>query len=167
MRKPTFKAANNKQGLTPLLTTDASVREHVVMTQYENLWLLPCGPVPPSPADLLASGRFRAILGEAAQSFDIVIVDGPPVLGLADSPSLAGSCEGPLLVVEAGRTRTPAIKAAMTRLEDAGGHIVGVVLTKAVERAGRFGYGYEPYRYGVGKDENQILMIPHREDAQG
>ena len=167
MRKPTFKAASNKQGLTPLLTTDASVREHVVMTQYENLWLLPCGPVPPSPADLLASGRFRAILGEAAQSFDIVIVDGPPVLGLADSPSLAGSCEGTLLVVEAGRTRTPAIKAAMTRLEDAGGHIVGVVLTKAVERAGRFGYGYEPYRYGVGKDENQILMIPHREDAQG
>jgi capsular exopolysaccharide synthesis family protein len=165
MRKPTFKAASSKQGLTPLLTTDASIRDHVVVTQYENLWLLPCGPVPPSPADLLASGRFRSILAEASQNFDTIIVDGPPVLGLADSPSLAAVCDGTLMVVEAGRTRTSAVKAAIARLEASGGHVVGVLLSKATERAGRFGYGYEPYRYGVGKNENQILMIPHQGDA--
>lgn len=165
MRKPSFKAANNKQGLTPLLTTDASVRDHVVMTQYANLWLMPCGPVPPNPTDLLASGRFTAILAEASQRFDFIVVDGPPVLGLADSPSLAASCSGTLVVVEAGRTRTPAIRAAINRLDESSAHVVGVLLTKAIERAGRYGYGYGLYRYEVGNDDNEILMIPHQADA--
>ena len=166
MRKPTFKAANNNQGLTPLLTTDAPVRDHVVVTQYTNMWLLPCGPLPPNPADLLAGGRFKAILAEASQHFDVVIVDGPPVLGLADSPALAAACDGTLLIVEAGHTRTPAINASITRLETSGAHLVGVLLTKATERGGRLGYGYEPYRYGVGNDDHQILMIPHHGESR-
>jgi capsular exopolysaccharide synthesis family protein len=163
MRKPTFKAASNNQGLTPLLTTDEPVRDHVVLTQYANLWLMPCGPTPPNPADLLATGRFKAIVDEASDHFDVVVVDGPPVLGLADSPALASICSGTLLIVESGRTRTPAIKAAIARLGESGAHIVGVLLTKASERGGR--YGYEPYRYGVGKDDNQILMIPHQAET--
>ncbi len=167
MRKPTFKAANSKQGLTPLLTTDEPVSEHVVMTQYTNLWLMPCGPLPPSPADLLASGRFSSILAEASEHFDFIVVDGPPVLGLADSPALAANCNGTLLIIEAEHTRRPAIVAAIARLEASGGHVVGALLTKATERAGRFGYGYgyEPYRYGVGKQDHQILMIPHQGEA--
>ena len=165
MRKPTFKAANNKQGLTPLLTTAEPVRDHVVMTQYQNLWLMPCGPIPPNPADLLASGRFQSILAEASEHFDVVIVDGPPVLGLADGPSLAAVCNGTLLVVEAARTRTPAVVGAINRLEASGAYVIGALLTKAAERSGSFGYGYEPYRYGVGKQDHQILMIPHQGDA--
>jgi capsular exopolysaccharide synthesis family protein len=165
MRKPTFKAANNQQGLTPLLTTHEAVRDHVVMTQYQNLWLMPCGPIPPNPADLLASGRFQSILAEASEHFDIVIVDGPPVLGLADGPSLAAVCNGTLLVVEAGRTRTPAVLGSINRLEASGAYIVGALLTKASERTGGYGYGYSPYRYGVGKQDHQILMIPHQGDA--
>ena len=165
MRKPTFKAANNQQGLTPLLTTHEAVRDHVVMTQYQNLWLMPCGPIPPNPADLLASGRFQSILSEASEHFDIVIVDGPPVLGLADGPSLAAVCNGTLLVVEAGRTRTPAVLGSINRLEASGAYIVGALLTKASERSGAYGYRYEPYRYGVGKQDHQILMIPHQGDA--
>jgi hypothetical protein len=51
------------------------------------------------------------------------------------------------------------------RLEASGGYIVGAVLTKATERKGSFGYGYEPYKYGVGKDDHEILMIPHQSDA--
>ena len=89
LRKPTFKAATNKQGLTKLLTTEEPVREHVVMTQYDNLWLMPCGPIPPNPADLLSTARFQAMLAEAAEHFDFVIIDSPPVLGLADAPLLA------------------------------------------------------------------------------
>ena len=165
MRKPTFKAANGKLGLTPLLTGEDEVRDHVVTTQYQNLWLMPCGPTPPNPADLLASNRFKEIIEEAERNFDFVVVDGPPVLGLADSPALSAACEGTVIVVEAGHTRTPAIQAAIGRLVAAGARVVGVVLTKASERSGRFGYGYEPYRYGVGQNENQILMIPHQGNA--
>jgi capsular exopolysaccharide synthesis family protein len=172
MRKPTFKAADDKRGLTPLLTTDEAVSENVVKTQYENLWLMPCGPIPPNPADLLATPRFKEILVEAAGQFDFVLVDGPPVLGLADAPSLGAACDGTLVVVEAGRSRTKAIIAAITRVEASGAHILGVLLTKASERSGGYGYGYGSgygygqgaYRYGVGKNQNEILMIPHQGD---
>ena len=174
MRKPTFKAADNKRGLTPLLTTDEAVSENVVKTQYQNLWLMPCGPIPPNPADLLATPRFKAILVEAAKDFDFVVVDGPPVLGLADAPSLAAACDGALVVVEAGRSRTKAIVAAISRVEASGAHIVGALLTKANERSGGYGYGYGygsgygygqgSYRYGVGQNQNEILMIPHQGD---
>jgi capsular exopolysaccharide synthesis family protein len=162
MRKPTFKAANPTQGLTALLTTDLSLRDQVTMTQFQNLWLLPCGPIPPNPADLLSTGRFKAIMAEAGQHFDFVVVDGPPVLGLADAPLLAAVCDGTLIVVEAGKTRTPAVSAAIARVEAAGANIVGAVLTKSAERHGTYGYGYTPYKYGVGKDDHQILMIPHQ-----
>ena len=165
LRKPTFKAANAAQGLTPLLTNQDSARDHVVMTQFENLWLMPCGPIPPNPADLLASGRFQAILEEAATMFDHVVVDAPPVLGLADAPLLARVCDATLMVVEANRTRTPAVIAAINRLEASEAHLVGAVLTKSTERGGAFGYGYAPYKYGVGSDDHQILMIPHQQDA--
>ncbi len=167
LRKPTFKTANRMQGLTPLLTTGEPVSNHVVMTQYANLWLIPCGPLPPNPADLLGSGRFASILAEASKRFDFIVVDGPPVLGLVDSPALAASCTGTLLVVEAERTRTPSIIAAIARLEATGAHVLGALLTKATERAGRFGYGYDydSYRYGVGEQDHQILMIPHQGEA--
>ena len=100
MRKPTFKASDNKKGLTPMLTTDEAVRDNIVATQYQNLWLMPCGPIPPNPADLLATSRFASILAEAKEHFDFVVVDGPPTLGLADSPSLAAVCDGVLMVVD-------------------------------------------------------------------
>jgi capsular exopolysaccharide synthesis family protein len=172
MRKPTFKSADNKRGLTPLLTTAEPVSDNVVKTQYDNLWLMPCGPIPPNPADLLATSRFKEILVEAAEHFDFVVIDGPPVLGLADAPSLGAACDGTLMVVEAGRSRTKAIIAAITRVEGSGAHILGVLLTKASERSGGYGYGYGSdygygqgaYRYGVGKNQNEIVMIPHQDD---
>jgi Mrp family chromosome partitioning ATPase len=94
------------------------------------------------------------------------------VLGLADAPSLGAACDGTLMVVEAGRSRTKAIIAAITRIEASGAHLLGVLLTKATERSGGYGYGYGSgygygqgaYRYGVGKNQHEILMIPHQGD---
>jgi Mrp family chromosome partitioning ATPase len=98
----------------------------------------------------------------------MVIVDGPPVLGLADAPLLAGVCRATLLVVESGKTRTKAALDAITRLKASGGNIVGAVLTKFQARSHGYGYGYgygyEPYRYGgVGGRDREIKLIAQRE----
>lgn len=164
LRNPTFKVANIEQGLTPLLTTGGSVNDHMFMTRYSNLWMMPCGRKPPNPADLLATGRFKAILAEASQRFDFIVVDGPPVLGLADSPSLAASCGGTLVVVEAKRTRTAAVRAAINRLDHSGAHLVGVVLTKVAARASSYGYGYGHFSYGDTTASNEILMESFQAD---
>jgi polysaccharide biosynthesis transport protein len=87
LRKPAFvTGADPTEGLSKLLTNHDGLGEHVLKTEHDNLWLLPCGPLPPNPAELLASPRLKALIHEAASQFDMVIVDGPPVLGLADAP---------------------------------------------------------------------------------
>jgi capsular exopolysaccharide synthesis family protein len=169
LRKPAFVTGlEPDEGLSKLLTNAEPLSKHVLKTQFENLSLLPCGPLPPNPAELLASTRLKAILAEAMGQFDMVIVDGPPVLGLADAPLLAGVCRATLLVVESGKTRTRAATDAIGRLKASGGNIVGAVLTKFHQRAHGYGYGYgygyEPYRYGgVGSRDREIKLIAQRE----
>ena len=165
LRKPAFTTgAEPSEGLSKLLTNQEALRAHVLKTQFENLWLVPCGPLPPNPAELLASPRLRALINEAASHFDMVIVDGPPVLGLADAPLLSGACRATLLVVETGKTRTPAVIDAINRLRSAGSHIIGAVLTKYRHRLGNYGYNYEPYRYGgIESRDREIRLIAHRE----
>jgi polysaccharide biosynthesis transport protein len=163
LRKPAFKAGTDKVGLSKLLTTEDSLRSHVLETQHVNLWLLPSGPVPPNPADLLSTGRMRKIVAEAEDQFDLVLIDGPPTLGLADAPLLASAAGNVIFVVESGSTRTRSGIEALNRLEATGAHVLGAALTKASTEAGygygRYGYGYA-YGRQVDKRRTEILMIP-------
>ena len=164
MRKPAFKASNDKVGLTRLLTAEDEVRKHVLPTQFENLWLMPSGPLPPNPAVLLSTGRFQTILAEMTSHFDMVIIDGPPLLGLADSLLLAEFAGNVMFVVEAGKTRTKAATEAISMLRTTGVHIVGATLTKSAEDMG--GYGYKSYGYGaIDRKRTEILMIPHESES--
>jgi len=164
LRKPAFKAASDKVGLTRLLTgEDEAARSHIVPTQFSDLWLMPSGPLPPNPADLLSTGRFHEILGEVTSHFDIVIIDAPPVIGLADSLLLASVAANVLFVVESGKTRTKAAIEALRMLGATGAHILGATLSKSAEDMG--GYGYKAYGYGaIDRKRTEILMIPHEAD---
>ena len=164
LRRPAFKAESKTKGLTKLLTNEGPIGEHIVSTQHENLWLLPCGPIPPNPADLLSTTRIKQIIAEAAAQFDMIIVDGPPVLGLADASLLASACRNAMIIVESGKTRTRAAREAVERIEAAGAHIVGVTLTKSAEEASH--YGYRLYQYtAVGDKRNQIVLIPQQAEG--
>lgn len=162
MRKPAFRASNDKVGLTRLLTDDKeAVGGHILPTQFPDLYLMPSGPLPPNPADLLSSVRFRQILEEASSHVGVIIIDAPPVLGLADSPLLASVAEHVMFVVESGKTRTKAAIEAIGQLRNAGAHIVGATLTKANEDVGGYGYGYKGYGYGaVEGKRTEIALIP-------
>ena len=100
------------------------------MTQHPGLWLLPSGPVPPNPADL-STGRIRKVIQEASERFDLIVIDGPPTLGLADAPLLSAAATNVLFVVESGKTRTRAAIEALNWLEATGAQVLGAVLTKA------------------------------------
>jgi polysaccharide biosynthesis transport protein len=164
MRKPAFvTGAEKKDGLANLLTNRDPLMDHLVRT--EGVWLLPCGPLPPNPAELLSSPRLQAILAEASAEFDQVIVDSPPILGLADTPLLSSLAGGTLMVVESGKTRTRAATEAVSRLRHAGGNVIGGLLTRYKHDAVGYGYAYEPYRYdSVGGREREIRLIVERHD---
>lgn len=170
LRKPAFKSANENAGLSKLLTTEDSIQNHIAETQHENLWLLPSGPIPPNPADLLSTGRIRQIIAEASEHFDMVLIDGPPAIGIADAPLLAAAAGNVLFVVESGRTRTRAAIEALNRLEATGTHVLGAALTKSSEGSGGYGYKGYGYGYGYGSDKlrakrTEILMIPQGADS--
>jgi capsular exopolysaccharide synthesis family protein len=150
LRKPTFRGpSSTSQGLSSLLAGSDKVAECVHPTQMERLFLLPSGPIPPNPAELLASGRFKEILDEALTRFDHIVIDSPPVLGLADAPMLASSVEGTLMVIEAGAIRRAAALNAVNRLRASEARLMGAILTKF--NALKVGYGYG-YGYGYGED---------------
>lgn len=152
LRKPSFKGGGSEgRGLSMLLTTSDSVMDHVVDTYVENLSLLPGGTIPPNPAELLSTGRIAHILREAREKFDVVIVDAPPVLGLADAPVLASLCEATVMVVQSGVQRRPVLN-SLRRLLEANAAVSGVVLTKFNAKASGYGYGYG-YAYGYGYGE--------------
>jgi capsular exopolysaccharide synthesis family protein len=142
---------DNKSGLSSLLVSQEGVASAVFETELEGLSVMPSGPLPPSPTELLTSQRMAAVLDEAAAQYDAVVVDSPPVLGLADAPVLAALADGVVFVIEADRGRSGSLKAAMRRLRAMKPIMLGAVLTKfdPAKLANRYSdyYGYDYYRY--------------------
>ena len=142
---------DNSKGLSTLLTTMESVESIARPTPQPNLFLVPSGPIPPSPTELLASRRMREVIEEAKAHFEVAIFDSPPILGLADSPELAAMVDGVVFVVEADRSRHGALKASIARVQVARKNLLGAILTKfdPLKSASRYStyYGYEYYHY--------------------
>lgn len=141
----------NARGLTDLLTSNDSVASAVTRYDEGAFDLLPSGPPPPSPAELLSSPRMAALLEEASAQYDLVVIDSPPVLGLADAPMLAALADGTIFVIEADRGRGGQARAALRRLRAHGPALIGAVLAKFDPDKGgnRYSsyYGYDYYRY--------------------
>lgn len=151
LRKPTFRGPDDQgPGLSSLLAGSGTLKDAAHATEQDNLFLLPAGRIPPNPAELLASDRFAQLLKEAEGLFDHVVVDGPPVLGLADAPLLSSYCEGTVLVIESGAIRRAAAQNSVKRLRTAEAHLMGAVLTKFSATKSGYGYGYG---YGYGDDK--------------
>jgi len=141
-------------GLSNLLSNSATFSDVVQATGQPGLSVVTSGPLPPNPAELLAGPPLAALLAEAASQFDQVILDGPPVMGLADAPILAHSAAATLLVVQAGKTNVTSAQAALKRLRFARARIIGALLTQYDARATGYGYGSEGY-YAYGNSEPQ------------
>ena len=120
----------NERGLSSLLSSLDPLDSAVQATAEPRLSVLTSGPVPPSPTELIASNRFRALIDQMAEKFDVVVIDSPPILGLADAPTMAALADGVVFVVEAGRSRRGALKAALRRLRAMRPNLLGGVLTK-------------------------------------
>jgi len=151
LRKPSLHkilGVANDWGVTNYLAGDAKPAEITRSSSVGNLFIVPSGPLPPNPAELISSGKMFSFLSLAVEKFDIVIIDGPPVLGLADAPLLGNLADATVLIVEADITRVEHMRDALKRLRSAHSKVIGGVLTKVKTRHGS--YGYEAY-YQYGK----------------
>ncbi|WP_044749187.1 CpsD/CapB family tyrosine-protein kinase [Bacillus alveayuensis] len=145
MRKPTVHYTfrlNNIIGLTNVLTQSAVLLSAYQETEIDNLFVLTSGPIPPNPAELLASKAMETLLEEAYKHFDLVIFDTPPVLAVTDAQILANKCDGTVLVVSSGKTEIEAAVKAKELLLSANAKLLGVVLNRKKQQQGQYYYYY-------------------------
>jgi polysaccharide biosynthesis transport protein len=141
----------NDIGLSNYLTGACTPPEAAQLTATRNLTFMASGPLPPNAPSLLGNSRFLSLLSVGLQVFDLIVIDGPPVMGLADAPMLSSAAAATVFVVGAGQARTGPVRGAVKRLELARAALIGTVLTKFDTRNAGYGYGYG-CEYGYGKD---------------
>lgn len=137
------------KGLSNYLAGEDNVAELLHPSMIDRLTVITAGPQPPSTPELLSGDRLKQLLARLGDDFDHIILDLPPVMGLADAPLIAGQVEGTLVVVAAHSTHKNVARLAIGRLQSAHAHILGVVLSMFDSRQASFGYGYG-YGYGEG-----------------
>jgi succinoglycan biosynthesis transport protein ExoP len=130
-------------GLSNVLTGNAAIAETMRKSDTQGLWLLSSGYIPPNPAELLGSRRYRDLVASLEDHFDWAIIDTPPVLAVTDSTIAANTASGVVFVVGADKTSRHAARAAVEQLNAAKGHLIGAVLNNAA--IDRHPYYYQGY----------------------
>lgn len=150
MRKPNVHrqfALDNAVGLSNVLTgtVRSSGSSDVIKDgKMPNVSVITAGTIPPNPADLLSSARMGMMLSALNKRYDLVLLDGPPIIGLSDAPLLSRLAEATLLVVSTNRVTRKSAKAALKRVRSAGGNVIGAAMTMFA--VAKFDYNYN-YRY--------------------
>ncbi|MCM3127721.1 CpsD/CapB family tyrosine-protein kinase [Paenibacillus provencensis] len=131
LRKPSlhqvFKVSNHA-GLSSALAGQYLVNEVLQKSSVFNLDILPAGPVPPNPSEMLGSRKMQALLEELSENYEMIFFDTPPVLAVTDAMIVSSFCDGVILVVNSGKVKKDLVKKAKARLEHVNSKILGVVL---------------------------------------
>jgi capsular exopolysaccharide synthesis family protein len=144
LRQPSLHTVfdvDNTQGLTTMAVDESALNAPpLVETGVDNLWLLPSGPLPPNPAEILGSRRMEEIISALKSRADIVLFDAPPVIAVTDAAVLSTKVDGVLLVVRAGKTRREHALRAKELLDKVSVRLVGAVLSNATADQSLGGY---------------------------
>jgi capsular exopolysaccharide synthesis family protein len=145
LRRPTlhkFFNLSNATGLTTLLADKSSARKSVLATKLPELFVIPSGPLPPNPAEILSSRRMAEFAALVKDDYDLVLFDSPPIISLSDSLVLAAYVEAVILVVKCGRFPHELIRQAKAQLEGVKATFLGVLLNSVDLRNNGYYYGY-------------------------
>jgi len=138
----------NDKGLSTVLSGDHTFAE-AILRHGPNLWVLPSGPVPSNPAELLASQAMKNLLENLGTTFRHVIIDSPPVLAVTDATILSSLTDGVLLVAASGSTPRAGLVRARRILANAGARVLGVTMNKLNPH----GQSYKNYGYSYSSDK--------------
>ncbi|WP_419807689.1 GumC family protein [Sphingomonas sp.] len=157
MRSPSIHHLGNvghERGLSNFLAGEEAIEPLTFQMPDLGVTAMSAGPIPPNAAELLTGNRLSTLIDRLLEQYDHVVIDGPPVMGLADAPLIAARVEGVVYAVESHGIRASQVKTALGRLASANVRIFGGVLTKFETRRAGYGYGYEyGYSYGRAKDD--------------
>ncbi|HET9953459.1 MAG TPA: polysaccharide biosynthesis tyrosine autokinase [Polyangiaceae bacterium] len=145
-------------GITTAMLDLGRLSDCLIPSPVPNMFVLPCGPLPPNPAELLHSEAFLRVLEELKSRFDRVVIDSPPIAPVTDATILSTRVDGTLLVVRAFKTTKDLARQCARSIRDVGGHIVGAVLNAVDVERRHYAQYYQYYYYrheGYGTLEEQ------------
>ena len=148
LRRPSLHRVfgiSNDAGLSTMLTGHHNIEFTTQPTEHSNLYFIPAGPLPPNPTLLLSGPALGHIIEQACSKYDILMIDGPPLLGMADAVLYGVAVEATVFIVEAGRNNPGAGKAALRRLLSSGANVIGTVLTKFDAKGSGYAKYYDSY----------------------
>ncbi|WKA53959.1 CpsD/CapB family tyrosine-protein kinase [Planococcus shixiaomingii] len=135
LRRPTshviFHLRNNL-GLSTFLNSEARLEEVITQTSVDQLDLIPSGPIPPNPAELLASHAMEILMHQVIEVYDMVIFDSPALLTVTDGQIIANRCDASLLVINSGETDQESALQAKETLSLANSKLIGVILNNFI-----------------------------------
>jgi len=160
-----------KPGLSDLVVLNSDPAQAIFPAGLDGLFCLPCGTIPPSPADLLTLNGTHALLERLESEYDYVVIDTPPVLVAADTPIIGALADTNIMVVRAGRTTFDALEDARRAMLNGGAHLSGLVVND-VQRSGRYGryyYYYYKYHYRYAKHAADAVQPakPEQTNSEG
>ena len=159
LRRPTTHkvlGVDHTQGLSTYLSRDVPLDELIQKLPIANLSLLPCGPVPPNPAELIISDKMKDMLRELAERYDHILIDSPPLINVTDPVILSTMVDGVILVVHGGKSTRDIVRRARQELTTVGAKIFGVVLNNVdLRRDGADNYYYYRYHSGYGQESSR------------
>ena len=161
LRRPrchTLLGIQNRIGLTEVLTGQVAIEDAISTTNVDNLFLLPCGAMPPNPAELVGSPKMKQLLAAVRESFDMVVVDTVPILLVSDAMPLSTMVDGTVIVVNGPGTAKHLVADACMRLHSVGAKILGIVLNNVDVRSPDYYYSHY-HSYG-GYSQYQSLDTP-------
>lgn len=146
MRKPVLHktfSLNNSKGLSTLISQpDTNFNDVIQYHSDLNLYLMPSGPIPPNPSELLGSARMNKIVSDITQYFDMVIFDTPPVTAVTDAQIMGTKVDGVILVVRNGYVAKEAVKRSKEALDNVNANILGYVMNSKIVEEGSGYYAY-------------------------
>ena len=129
--------------------------KYITQTKIENLYIIPRGTFPPNPSELLSSNKNASLLSLLKNKFDIIILDGAPCSGLADSLILSTLVDSVLLVTSINRTSKTELKNTKKALDNIGANLAGGVINNVNIKSSSYGRYYYQYGYGYGYGERK------------
>jgi len=151
LRRPRIHRAfgmKNVIGISNAVVGEKSLEEVVFQTVVPNLDVCPCGPLPPNPAELLHTRKFKDLMAECGRRYDRIIFDSPPTSAVTDPVIVGHLADGVVLVVRAGHTTREAALFARRQLEDAKAQLLGCIINQVNPSDPYYNYYYRSYQYG-------------------
>lgn len=157
MRRPSIHGLfelDNTKGLSTLVS-GAGEKDTVQKGPVENLFIIPSGPIPPNPSELLGSDKFKSLLNILREKFDLIIIDSPPMLSVADALILSKQVDGSIIVARSGKTTYEAAYKVMKRLNDIDAKVIGAIINAADMKKSGYYYYYDDYYSSYGGEERR------------